>query len=221
MEKENMTELSYLGIVPSKRIAEMIEVEDPQYQSLKKLVTAARAYIGVMENENLKHLEKRAGEPISSSETLQFLRCQERTRNARLILQYLLTFIGHLPSPEENTANPAHPFEQLKSFSIYSVELLKQKDVVEAILTEHESLGLLTETNNWYYRGQIDKSYKTLRAMLEKATQVTVKGYRQIFLGLQQLSSFWFSVRNQEVQRVRKSDILTYKFTRYLLAKYK
>jgi hypothetical protein len=59
-----------------------------------------------------------------------------------------------------------------------------------------------------------------LRESVFQANVLTVEGYCQLFRTLQRLCVFWFSVRNEKVERVRKSDIMAYKLTRFLLAKY-
>lgn len=216
-----MTELSYLDIYPSNRIADQLEAEDPEFKFVGQLLTDAKAYTNVMEQENLQHLRSRNDPNISSRDTYKFLRSQERTRNTRLILQYLTAFVPHLPSEDDIAGKPVNPFEQMKSFVVYNISLLKEPDVSNAILKEHERLGLLNDTNTWYYRGQIDKNYKTLKDLVEGSGKATIEGYRQVFGSLQRLATFWFSVRNQDLNRVRKSDLFIYKLTRLLLYKWK
>jgi len=216
-----MTELSYLDIYPSNRIADQLEAEDPEFKMVGKLLTDAKAFSNIMEQENLQHLRSRNDPNISSRDTYKFLRSQERTRNTRLILQYLVTFSQHLPLESDIEGKPVNPFEQMKSFVLYNISLLKEPDVSNAILKEHERLGLLNDTNTWYYRGQIDKNYKALKDMVEKSGSATISDYRQVFASLQKLATFWFSVRNQDFKRVRKSDLFIYKLTRALLHKWK
>jgi hypothetical protein len=216
-----MTELSYLDIYPSNRIADQLEAEDPEFKMVGKLLTDAKAFSNIMEQENLQHLRSRNDPNISSRDTYKFLRSQERTRNTRLILQYLVTFVPHLPMVADIEGKPVNPFEQMKSFALYNISLLKEPDVSNAILKEHERLGLLNDTNTWYYRGQIDKNYKALKEMVENSGSATIKDYRQVFGSLQKLATFWFSVRNQDFKRVRKSDLFIYKLTRVLMHKWK
>ena len=216
-------EYTYLDIYPSQRIAMELNKEDPECKFVHKAISETKAYIDTMEAENLKYLKERQGEQeMGSSATFKFLRCHERVQNTKLILQYLVTFLTKLPLEKdvEIEGRLVNPFEQLKSFTIYKLNLLIEKDVNEAILREHQRLGLLTETNLWYYRGQIDKSHKTLTEFITSANSATVEDFRKLFLGLQRLCTFWFSVRNEEIIRVRKSDLYIYKLTRYLLEKY-
>jgi hypothetical protein len=216
-----MTEYSFLDIHPSKRIADQLDAQDPDFRLVQELVTDATAYIKTLEEENPDQMDTGGDQNLESQETYKCFRSRERTRNTRVILQYLTTFISHLPLEKEIEVNFVNPFEHLKSFALNSIELIKEKDVTAAILREHQLLGLLNESNYWYYRGQIDKSYRNLREEVEKATRATPGDYSKLFMGLHRLSTFWFSVRNQDIKRVRKSDILMYKLTRVLLEKYK
>jgi len=217
-------EYSYLNIYPSQRIARQLTDEDPECKLVSKVIAEAKAHIDIMEGENINFLEKRTGnQKIDSDKTYKFLRSQERVNNTKLILQYLITFLKKLPLEEdiEEEGRTVNPFEQLKTFILRSIGLLKESDVEEAILREHKRLGLLNETNLWYYRGQIDKSYREIWKSVEDAQKATLQDYRKLFFSLQRLCTFWFSVRNEEIKRIRKSDLMIYRLTRYLLEKYK
>jgi len=216
-------EHDYLDIKPSQRIADIIKAKDPDLKKVRETLTEILAYTRVMEEENLAYYEKRKDQngELDADNTYRFLRSQERVENIRLILQYMISFISHLPMENELETAEINPFEQFKHFALNAVQLLKEKDVTNAILKEHEKLGLLNETNNWYYRGQIDKSYKAIKAAFEDAQKAVLADYRKIFQGLQSLCTFWFSVRNQDIKRVRKSDIMLYQLTRIILAKYR
>jgi hypothetical protein len=216
-----MTEHSYLGIYTSHSIVDQIEAEDHDYGLLSQLLAEVDVYVDVMEQENIQFLEERKDFDISAGDTYRFLRCHERIRNTKWILQYLSAFMSNLPMELDLEDNLVNPFEQLKTFTLYNIGLLKEKDVEAAILKEHERLKLLNDTNSWYYRGQLDRSQKSLFDAIRKAHTLSIEGYIFLFQGIQQLCTFWFSVRNQEMHRVRKSDILMYKLTRYLLHKYK
>jgi hypothetical protein len=216
------TDHSYLDIFPSQRVARQLNEEDPECRFAGKVISDTIAYMNIMEEENLHFLKQRQAENLGSTETYKFLRSHERTRNSKLILQYLCTFLSQgLPLEAEIRDKPVNPFEQIRMFALFKIDLIKEKDVTTAILREHERLGLLNDTNSWYYRGQVDRSHKTLREAIESAEAPTVDNYRKVFLGLQKLSTFWFSVRNEEIKRIRKSDLFTYRLTRYLLEKYK
>lgn len=212
---------NYLDIYPSNSIARKIEEEPLDHRWYDQLVTNATMYLKIMEHENVDFLEKRQGPTLDSGDTYKFLRSQERTRHSKLMIQYLITFLSKgLPMAEDIKDDPANPFEQFKSFLLFHIDLLKEKDVSEAILKEHEYLGLLNDTNAWYYRGQIDKNHRLMRQSVEMSNAISIEGYCKLFHTVQKLCVFWFSVRNEKVERVRKSDIMAYKLCRFLLNKY-
>lgn len=210
---------NFLDISPSQRIADQIYRGEPDKRSVEKLVEEVNAYLKKLDQDNIKPPEALKDRRIDPMDSSKPLRNPERMQKTKLILLYLSMFLSHLPLESDKEGDSFNPFEQLKSFVIYSIDLITEKDVTAAILKEHEKLGLLTDLNTWYYRGQIKKSLNVIREEVDKAKSATLKDYRKLFLGLQKLSTFWFSVRNQDIKRVRKSDVLMYKLTRILLEK--
>lgn len=216
-----MVQQSYLDVYPSSSIARQFKIEELRKpENIRELFLEINQYIKVMEQENIRFLHEREKETISSTDTLRFFRSQERTRNTRLILQYLMTFLKALPTEAEIDKKLINPFDQLKSFIQFSVNLLKEPDVTNAILREHERLGLLNETNSWYYRGQINKSFKQILEVVENARNVNQEEWCKLFEALHRLTLFWFSVRSENIKRVRKSDIYIFKLSMLLLNKY-
>lgn len=217
-----MVQQNYLDVYPSSGIARQYKIEELQKpENIKELFAEVNQYIKIVEQENVRFLHERKKEIISSTDTLRFFRSQERTRNTRLVLQYLMTFLNKLPQEKEIDKKLVNPFDQLKSFIQFSVNLLKEPDVTNAILREHERLGLLNETNSWYYRGQVNKSYKQILEVVEQAHRAVQGEWCKLFEALHRLSLFWFSVRSENIKRVRKSDIYLCKLTLLLLNKYK
>ncbi|MCP4214901.1 MAG: hypothetical protein GY765_09600 [bacterium] len=216
-----MTTQSYLDIYPSTGIARQFNVEELKTEaSLRELIIDIDRFIKTVEQQNVKFLEARQAGEISSTDTFKFFRSQERTRNVRLILQYLVTFLTKLPLQTDIDTKMVNPFEQIKSFSRNSVNLLKDADVVEAILDEHKGLGLLNDTNSWYYKGQISKNHKQILRVVEGARFPIIAHYCRIFEALQRLCLFWFSVRSENIKRVRLSDLYIFKLTLILLDRY-
>ncbi len=213
-----MVKQNYLDIYPITGIAHKLNAENLEEESaLNRLLADIQNYIKTAEDDNVKYLHAQNRGLITSNDTARFFRGHERTRNNRVILQYLVTFLSRIPMKEDLEGKIVNPFEQLKSFILYNVNLLKDPDVVSIILAEHERLGLLNETNAWYYRGQINKNYKQILEVAESARTVSREGYCKLFEALQRLCLFWFSVRNEDTKRVRKSDIYIYRLTRLLM----
>jgi len=215
-----MVKQNYLNIYPGSGIAVKLNEEDPDDRiAVRQLIADVNLYLKSVDEETLKYHQAREKQQITSIDTYRFFRGRERSRNSRLILQYLVTFLKKIPLQEDIEENVVNPFDQLKSFIRFHTELLKESDVANAILREHERLGLLTEANTWYYRGQINKNYKQLLEVLDNADTISIQGYCKLFEALQRLCLFWFSVRNENKQRVRRSDIFAYRLTRVLMAR--
>lgn len=213
-----MVKQNYLDIYPVTGIAQKLNAESLDEESALNLLLAdVHNYIKTAEEDNVKFLHTQSPGLITSKETATFFRGHERTRNNRVILQYLVTFLSKLPLQKDIEGKIVNPFEQLKSFIIYNVNLLKDPDVVSIILAEHERLGLLNETNVWYYRGQISKNHKQILEVAESARTISREGYCKLFEALQRYCLFWFSVRNEDIKRVRKSDIYIYRLTHLLM----
>lgn len=213
-----MVTQNYLNIYPITGIASQLNSENlDDEQVLQRLIADVQAYISTAEDDNVKFLHVQNPGQISHEESLRFFRIHERTRNVRVILQYLVSFLSEIPLQEDINGDAVNPFEQIKSFVLYNVNLLKDPDVITIILREHEQLGLLKENNSWYYRGQINKNYKQILEVGESARTISREGYCKLFEALQRLCLFWFSVRNENINRVRKSDIYIYKLTRILM----
>lgn len=216
-----MVKQNYLDIYPSSGIAQQFKLDKMICpEAVAELFAEISDFIQNAEQENLQYLQERQNPAVSSGDSLRFFRSQERTRNMRLVLQYLMTFYEDLPLEADIDKKLVNPFEQIKSFAEFSVNLLKEADVSSAILREHERLGLLNETNAWYYRGQINKSYKQVMDVLERAHNATCANYCKIFEALHRLSLFWFSVRNETIKRVRRSDLLIFRMTLLLMHKH-
>jgi hypothetical protein len=122
---------------------------------------------------------------------------------------------------EEIEGQQVNPFEQLKTFTRFRVDLLKTPDVLNSILTQYRQVGVLDDTNAWYYRGQVTKNYKQILEVVESAKTAVVEDYCKLFDALQRICLFWFSVKNEDINHVRKSDIYIYKLTHILLSRYR
>ncbi len=213
-----MVRQNYLDIYPTNGIAQKVNAESLENpEALERLLADVQAYIKTVAEDNVRYLHTETPGQISFKETATFFRGHERTNNNRAILQYLVSFLTKLPLKEDIEGKVVNPFEQLKSFILYNVDLLKDPDVISIILAEHERLGLLNETNAWYYRGQINKNYKQIFEVVESAKTISREGYCKLFEALQRFCLFWFSVRNEDIKRVRKSDIYIYRLTRLLM----
>jgi hypothetical protein len=217
-----MVKQNYLDFYPTTGIANQLNAENIEDElAIQTLSVDINHFIDTVEQENVKFLIARKNLQVASDDIVKLFRNQKRIQNVCWILQYLVAFLSKLPLKEEIEGQQVNPFEQLKTFTHFRVDLLKTPDVSRSILRGYERLGLLDESNAWYYRGQISKNYKQIIEMVEKAKTAIVEDYCRLFEALHRLCLFWFSVRNEDIKQVRKSDIYIYKLTRILLNRYR
>lgn len=213
-----MPELKLLDSYLGKEIAKKLDLECLRDKSvLKELLKTVKQYSVGMEMDDSDALKARKDDVISPQETFQYYRSHERIQYIQLMLQYLFFFLTNLPLEAEIKDKPVNPFDQFKEFVHYNTKLLKEDDVIEAVVNEYKRQGVLNERNQWYYVGQIDRCHKKIMNTIADALRATIKDYRKLFMGLQELCSFWFSVRNHDLKYIRKSDIYIYKLTWVLL----
>lgn len=208
----------YLGIEAQEPVAVKLESHFtiPGFD-IETLRRETWEYLVHLDLDNLAALDARMRNAINSDESFRFFRSKERLNNTRLIIQYLIKFCDGLPDESDIMDEIINPFEQMREFAAYHISQLNEEDVVEAILREHQQLGLLKEANRWYYQGQIHKNYLEFMRELEQVILPNQDGYTALFTTLCHVSSFWFSVRREEVNRCRRTDVYIYLFSSYLL----
>lgn len=210
----------YLGIESKEPLP--LKLVDPfhaQGFQIETLRREAVEYLNTAEMTRAAVLENRLQDSISEEEAYNYFRSNERQNNTRLIIQYLVKFCEALPDEADIMGDIVNPFEQMREFTAFHIHQLEEKDVVDAILREHAQLGLLKESNRWYYQGQIRKCHQEMQRILERAILPNDDGYTALFTVLRDISRFWFSVRNDNLNRCRRSDMYIYQFSVYLLKK--
>jgi len=203
-----------LGII--EQIEKDIPLDD---NALNAFITEVNEYLNSITSDNIDALFKRKKDTITAKDTFEFFRSQERITNNKLIIQYLLSFIEKIPLENDISKEEINPFEQFKSFILYNTELLKEKDVRDAILKEYDLKGLLNDNNIWYYRGRIDVAHKEIIKLCNNALTANFSGYKSLFKSIQMLSQFWFVHRNENTKYIRRSDYYCYKLAAILIDK--
>jgi len=110
-----------------------------------------------------------------------------------------------------------NPFEQLKSFIRYNVELMNHKDVKRLIDSQTSKKSSSDEKSPPNYLDFIHKNYSEIICLLDNAKAPVLKHYQYLFDALQKLCNFWFEVKHQDISQVRKSDVYIYKLSYLLL----
>lgn len=198
-------------------VSEQIENEIPLNKvELNTFFSTLKDFLEKIEIDNIEAINRR-GVSISPKETFEFFRSQDRINNTKLILEYLISFIVKLPLKEDIVNEEVNPFDQIKQFLKKTMKLLKERDVRDAILNEHDRVGVLNDNNLWYYRGRIDQTYKEIGKLMKNVIKPDYPDYKNLFLSIQILSKYWFSQRNEDLDRIRKSDIYLYKLAAILI----
>lgn len=185
----------------------------------KELMIEIRANLRQLELDSIAATNARLSskEKLKAEDAHLFFRSQERMSNVKLILQYLVTFTEKVPMTTDLEDDIANPFEQFRSFVDYSVELLTAKDVVNAAIQLDKKLGLINDTNIWYYKGKIVQTHKKLKNELIHCRKPEPEDYTKLFNITKELCSFWFSFRNQQMSKIRKTDIYIFQLSTYLI----
>ena len=169
-----------------------------------------------LSNLTIEAADLRRQGDLDDRSTCSFFREKMRTENTILLLQYMTRFCEHLPTPAEIAREPVDPFAQFRDFVETQVSQLREADVRVAVLREYSSLGLLNDNNRWYYEGRIDELTDTLMSRLAKVEKPDAAGYGALVNILQRLSLFWFDIRRENLERVRRSDLLIFRLGQHL-----
>ena len=158
--------------------------------------------------------------PMTASEAHSYFRSQERSANTRLLLQYLQSFWDHLPDSRENEQDMANPWRQVLDFVLFAVNLLEADDVITAALRFNRELGLVTDGTTWYYRGKIRHAHQSLQQRLLLCKTPDAEGWAALLNVIQSLCLFWFRIRNENMKKVRRSDLCLYQLSRMIRARH-
>ena len=205
--------------IPEFGISLKIENEPlPQGEALVSLVLSIRECILQLDEDGISAFErKKDDKAITVKDTASLFRRKERLSNTKFLLQYLLMFLKEMPSPEKVKLLPENPFLQFRDFVLYQISDLKEEDVIEAVLREYRNLGILNQSNLWLHKGKVRLFHDKLKESMREVKTPTPGVYEAMFLALKQISLFWFGIRRENLNRIRKSDLYIYKLVRILL----
>jgi hypothetical protein len=171
------------------------------------------------ENYAVNVISSRSLSDQNPEPTMVFLRNRDRYQNTMHLLQYLLTFNNRLPALKEISHEANSPFDQFRHFIRNEIGLLKEKDVVDFIFKERRQLGFPEPTSYLRFVSYIDKLYGELNQMINYANVPVYYYYKYLFESIKRLAQFWFSVKNNDLKRLRKSDVNFYKISQLLYGK--
>jgi hypothetical protein len=138
---------------------------------------------------------------------LRYFRRRERMERARCIIQYLLAFLGHIPSAEEVRDDLVDPAEQFRSFVACEVDLLLEPDVRNAVFQESQASGTPRERD---CEERILLINRMLKIILDEGEGDIQAAIAAMCRAVEQLARFWFDVHGNDIRRVRRSDIFMF-----------
>ena len=134
-------------------------------------------YLKKMEARQCDVLGERAEPVLSPAHLEHFFRHKERCEKLCQILQYLLSFITHIPENDEIGSEPVNPAEQFREFVRYQTDLLMEEDVKNAVFQETNHKEQLSGGNVWDYQERIIAMSNELQKQVAEGETVQ----RQLF----------------------------------------
>jgi len=210
-----------MDIIKSNRIEEKLKVELSSFkQHENRIIEEVESFIKCIEPNIFKVINYRKSKKINKNVLNKFFRSKERIEYRKFILQYLIKFMNKLPTKQEIRTMPVNPYKQFKSFVQYNLDLLKETDVTNCILREYKKRFEWNEESSIYCQKHIDKYFKHIEQYIKSSKTCSTENFCKLFLAIQELCVFWFSVKNEDINHVRKSDLYIYQLTLLLLNKY-
>lgn len=185
-------------------------------ETRKHLLQEIQNHLNKVQKKQKEILAERQQDCLTSTEAYGLFRYQERNENNKHILQYLISFIDKIPNVVEISEEPINPFMQFKAFVMYNINLLREKDVIQCILKDYEAQGLIEEHGVEHYIKVIQKNYNSLKKLADSANAPVLEHFHRLFFALNGLCMFWFSVRGENLQRIRKCDIYIFMLSKIL-----
>lgn len=186
--------------------------DDPQKIDLLKQETSS--FLEKMDLHWVEHLSERSDKVLSAPTLEQFFRNRERNEQVGRTLQYLLSFLTHVPGPTEIEQGPVNPAEQFREFTRYQVDLLLEDDVRKAVFREINAMGSLDDDNIWDCQERIFGKYRELRELVARDGGGIAQTIAAMCHVLEQLSLFWLQVKRGDLCRARRCDLYLYSLSR-------
>jgi len=170
----------------------------------------AGLYVKKMQAGQDEALAERCGPVMSPGNLEQFFRHKERCEKICQILQYLLSFMTHIPQDNEVSGEPVNPAEQFREFIRYEADLLLEDDVRNAVFQETNHKRQFNGGNVWDYQERIIAMNRDLKEQAAAGGTDMAGTISSLCRVLEQLSLFWFEIRRHDIRRTRRSDICLY-----------
>lgn len=170
----------------------------------------AEYILKVMEADPSFTLAERCSREMPPDSLLRYFRHRERNEKDCRILQYLLSFLTHIPTSAEIGKEPVDPAEQFRSFILYQADLLLEEDVKNAVFQETNHVGAQRAGSVWDYQERIILTNRMLKNMLARKEGNVAEAISNHCRVLENIAIFWFDIRRHDLRRTRRSDIFIY-----------
>jgi hypothetical protein len=198
------------------KISEIIAKINYSMDEVELLKEEVNLFLNKMEASQAEILAARSNTVCSPASLNRFFRDKERNEKTGQILQYLLTFLVHIPEAVESENKPLNPIEQFLELVCCEVDKLLEADVKQAVFNEINQLGSLNGDNVWDYQERIIEKNRELNELIITGSSEVSSIFFTLCLVLEQLCLFWFDAKRGDMRRIRRSDIYTYKLVRVL-----
>jgi len=147
-------------------------------------------------------------------------RSGERNEKSSQILRFLLGFLDHIPGTVIYENKMLNPIEPLRECAHFQVTLLLEDDAKKAVFDEINQMTPLAGDNVWDYQELIIEKNRELQELMAMATGEDARALFAMCQVLEQFCLFWFDVKQGDLRRIRRSDILVYKLAKVLQDRY-
>jgi hypothetical protein len=185
-------------------------------EEIKLVKAEVELFLNAKEPSQAEILAQRS-KPLFSPVPLEIaFRSRERTDKIRQILQCLVAFLVHIPGTDECDGRHPNPFEQFMGYVLFEVDLLLAEDVKNAVFFEINQIGSASGGNVWDYLRRIIDKNRELNELIITGTSNAASIFMTLCMVLEDLCLFWFDVKQEDLSRIRRSDIFIFELARIL-----
>jgi hypothetical protein len=183
---------------------------------MERLKADVELFLNEKEPSQNEIVTQRSNQFLSPPPSHILFRSKERNEKIRQILQHLIAFLVHIPGTAECENQPLNPIEQFLECVLFEVDLLLAEDVKNAVFNEINERRSTNDGNVWDYLGRIIEKNRELNELLITGTSDAASNFITLCLVLEDLCCFWFDVKQENMRRIRRSDIFIFKLARIL-----
>jgi hypothetical protein len=199
------------------KISQIINKKNLESQEeIELLRDEIERYLAVHMTRRSAATGEQSNKPLSPDQMNLILHKLKREENTKRILQYMLSFLSEIPVADKTCGEPTDPIQQFQECVHFEVDLLQAEDVKDAVFNEINQMGSTHGGNVWDYMGRIIEKNRELNEALITGASDAASNLFTLCLVLEDLCLFWFDVKQENMRRIRLSDIFIFKLARIL-----